>query len=157
MQKICRQLLFPFLMLMVVFCSSCMGVETMVKSPADPPPECEGLTTIRSSNVEDVVSITYIWHTEGGPIEKTITDEETLKEVYPLLCAIEVGEKSSVSCTDQGLGIKVEYKNQSSAGIRFEGDNIVIDLTEYDAENLGDLRKYLRERDEEEEFQKDLF
>lgn len=145
-------LLLSCLMFLTIFCSSCEKTE----EEAELLPECEALETIRATDEKEVVSITYAWYTEGGPVEKTIVDEIERNEVYARIGAIEVGEKSRQSVTDYGLWIGVEYKDQSSVGIRFEGDNILINETEYVAKNIRELRSYLQERDREEEYQKEL-
>ena len=90
----------------------------------------------------DIESIKYIFYTEGGAQENTITDKESIGEICTRIKNIIIEKKSNLGTTDDGLAIIIKLENEELKYI-FEGKNIIINKEQYEVKNLQQLKGYL--------------
>lgn len=130
--------LFCLWVLLLTVLSGCRIEQTVSVADAD-------LDAIKAAEPSSITRIVYTFETEGGGLTDEISDSESINAVHALLREVKPGEKARTSVTDSGLLLQMEL-NGEMIGVRFEGDNILIDQTAYVAENLRPLRSYLGDR-----------
>lgn len=104
----------------------------------------EEMETVKTADGAQIKSISYALYGEGGVTEGTVTDAETIAQIYQRLCKIFPGKLSNIGTCDDGLTLRVELEN-GDCSFEFEGDNIVIEGQQYVAENLGSLKGYIED------------
>ena len=97
---------------------------------------------LKNIDTRDIESIKYIFYTEGGAQENTITDKESIGEICTRIKNIIIEKKSNLGTTDDGLAIIIKLENEELKYI-FEGKNIIINKEQYEVKNLQQLKGYL--------------
>ena len=97
---------------------------------------------LKNIDTKDIESIKYIFYTEGGAQENTITDKESIGEICTRIKNIIIEKKSNLGTTDDGLTIIIKLENEELKYI-FEGKNIIINKEQYEVKNLQQLKGYL--------------
>ena len=97
---------------------------------------------LKNIDTRDIESIKYIFYTEGGAQENTITDKESIGEICTRIKNIIIEKKSNLETTDDGLAIIIKLENEELKYI-FEGKNIIINKEQYEVKNLQQLKGYL--------------
>lgn len=97
---------------------------------------------LKNIDTRDIESIKYIFYTEGGAQENTITDKESIGEICTRIKNIIIEKKSNLGTTDDGLTIIIKLENEELKYI-FEGKNIIINKEQYEVKNLQQLKGYL--------------
>ena len=104
----------------------------------------EFLETVKKASSEDITCIRVTFYTEGGADSREITDGDRIKEVYPLLCDLSLGEKTQLGVLDDGMSLEVEM-GEEKYNYYFEGNILVMDNdTRYEVNNMGPLVKCLK-------------
>ena len=106
------------------------------------PPSFDALETVKAAGAGEIESITYTRYTEGGALSGTVTDQETIEEIYLRLCQVTPGQETGLRALDDGLGLNVKL-NGSMLSFYFEGNNLALDDKQYEVENLGYLKSYV--------------
>ena len=133
--------------LALLLLSACGGGEKEASSPVT----FDALEAVKAADAGEIKSITYTRYTEGGAQSGTVTDQETIENIYLRLCKVEPGEETGLRATDDGLSLNVNLGG-TMLSFYFEGTNIAIGDKQYETENLGSLRSYIDKllSDEEE-------
>lgn len=97
---------------------------------------------LKNIDTRDIESIKYIFYTEGGAQENTITDKESIGEICTRIKNIIIEKKSNLGTTDDGLTIIIKLENEELRYV-FEGKNIIINKEQYEVKNLQQLKGYL--------------
>ena len=97
---------------------------------------------LKNIDTKDIESIKYIFYTEGGAQENTITDKESIGEICTRIKNIIIEKKSNLGTTDDGLTIIIKLENEELKYV-FEGKNIIINKEQYEVKNLQQLKGYL--------------
>ena len=97
---------------------------------------------LKNIDTRDIESIKYIFYTEGGAQENTITDKESIGEICTRIKNIIIEKKSNLGTTDDGLAIIIKLENEELRYV-FEGKNIIINKEQYEVKNLQQLKGYL--------------
>ena len=97
---------------------------------------------LKNIDTKDIESIKYIFYTEGGAQENTITDKESIGEICTRIKNIIIEKKSNLGTTDDGLTIIIKLENEELRYV-FEGKNIIINKEQYEVKNLQQLKGYL--------------
>ena len=97
---------------------------------------------LKNIDTKDIESIKYIFYTEGGAQENTITDKESIGEICTRIKNIIIEKKSNLGTTADGLAIIIKLENEELKYI-FEGKNIIINKEQYEVKNLQQLKGYL--------------
>ncbi|MGN1384209.1 MAG: hypothetical protein ACI4XD_02825 [Clostridia bacterium] len=97
---------------------------------------------LKNIDTRDIESIKYIFYTEGGAQENTITDKESIGEICTRIKNIIIEKKSNLGTTDDGLTIIIKLENEELKYV-FEGKNIIINKEQYEVKNLQQLKGYL--------------
>ena len=73
-----------------------------------------------------------------------MTDGERIKEIYPLLCDLSLGEETQLGVLDDGMSLEVEM-GEEKYNYYFEGNILVMDTDiRYEVNNMGSLVKCLK-------------
>lgn len=102
----------------------------------------DALEAVKAADAGEIKSITYTRYTEGGALSGTVTDQETIENIYLRLCKVEPGQETGLRATDDGLGLNVNLGG-NMLSFYFEGNNIAVGDKQYETENLGSLRSYI--------------
>ena len=97
---------------------------------------------LKNIDTRDIESIKYIFYTEGGAQENTITDKESIGEICTRIKNIIIENKRNLGTTDDGLTIIIKLENEELRYV-FEGKNIIINKEQYEVKNLQQLKGYL--------------
>ena len=104
----------------------------------------EFLEEIRKTSPEAITCIRITFYTEGGADSRDITDGERIKEIYPLLCDLSLGEETQLGVLDDGMSLEVEM-GEEKYNYYFEGNILVMDNDiRYEVNNMGSLVKCLK-------------
>lgn len=124
--------------LALLLLSACGGGEKETGSPIT----FDALETVKAADAGEIKSITYTRYTEGGALSGTVTDQETIEDIYLRLCKVEPGRETDLRALDDGLGLNVNLGG-NMLSFYFEGTNIAVGNKQYETENLGSLRSYI--------------
>ena len=86
--------------------------------------------------------IDYTRRTEGGALDGSVTDPDTIQEICRRLTQITLGEESNIGTTDDDLSLTVKAGDRALT-LRFEGGNFVWEDSQYTADGLHLLKRYL--------------
>ena len=104
----------------------------------------EALETVKAAALDEIRSIRFTISTEGGAAGDEITDADTIREVYDLLCDLSLGEKTNMAVDDAGLYIEVLIGDEKVT-FDFELDILVLNgETRYEVNGLAPLRRYFQ-------------
>ena len=104
----------------------------------------EFLEEVQKTSPEDITCIRVTFYTEGGADSREITDGERIKEIYPLLCDLSLGEETQLGVLDDGMSLEVEM-GEEKYNYYFEGNILVMDNDiRYEVNNMGPLVKCLK-------------
>lgn len=106
------------------------------------PVTCDALEAVKAVNAGDIESITYTRYTEGGALSGTVTDAETIENIYLRLCQLKPGRESDIRALDDSTSLNVDLGSETLS-FYFEGFNISVGDKQYEAENLGSLIGYI--------------
>ena len=102
----------------------------------------KNIDKLKNIDTRDIESIKYIFYTEGGAQENTITDKESIGEICTRIKNIIIEKKSNLGTTDDGLTIIIKLENEELRYV-FEVKNIIINKEQYEVKNLQQLKGYL--------------
>lgn len=143
-----RHIVATCMALVLLLFSACGGGEKEISRPVP----FDALETVKAADAGEIKSITYTRYTEGGAFSGTVTDQETVENIYLRLCKVEPGRETDLRALDDGLGLNVNLGG-NMLSFYFEGTNIAIGNKQYETENLNSLKSYidkLLSSDEEE-------
>ena len=127
------------------------GAATAEKEKPAALPSAEGawpeLESVRALLDDDIQRIEIATYTEGG----VFTDSAAIAEIHALCCALSLGEETNIGVADDGLTLAFVTAEGETA-LRFEGRYAVVGEKRYETEQLGALKKDLRERIQSEIF-----
>lgn len=104
----------------------------------------EFLEAVQKASPEAITCIRVTFYTEGGADSREITDGERIKEIYPLLCDLSLGEETQLGVLDDGMSLEVEM-GEEKYNYYFEGNILVMDNDiRYEVNNMGPLVKCLK-------------
>ena len=106
-------------------------------------PELESVRALLDDDIQRIEIATY---TEGGAGRFVFTDSAAIAEIHALCCAL-----SNIGVADDGLTLAFVTAEGETA-LRFEGRYAVVGEKRYETEQLGALKKDLRERIQNEIF-----
>ena len=87
-----------------------------------------------------------LYDTMGARPSVEVTDEETIKQIFELLCEIEVVGLSEWSITDCYHHVFFELQDGTIVGFRFEGEELLVGSeTNYELKGGNDLWKLVRD------------
>ena len=86
-----------------------------------------------------------------GPGPGVFTDSAAIAEIHALCCALSLGAETNIGVADDGLTLAFVTAEGETA-LRFEGRYAVVGEKRYETEQLGALKKDLRERIQNEIF-----
>ena len=87
----------------------------------------------------------------GGAGRFVFTDSAAIAEIHALCCALSLGAETNIGVADDGLTLAFVTAEGETA-LRFEGRYAVVGEKRYETEQLGALKKDLRERIQSEIF-----
>ena len=90
-------------------------------------------------------------YTEGGAGRFVFTDSDAIAEIHALCCALSLGAETNIGVADDGLTLAFVTAEGETA-LCFEGRYAVVGEKRYETEQLGALKKDLRERIQSEIF-----
>lgn len=138
------------IMALLLFClSACAGKTDSVdvakkNEKTDSGTTWEALETVKAATPDEIDSIRFTISTEGGATGDEITDADTIREIYALLCDLSLGEKTNMAVDDAGLYLEVLI-GKEKVTFDFELDILVLDgQTRYEVNSLRPLRHYLQ-------------
>ena len=111
-------------------------------------PELESVRALLDGDIQRIEVSTY---TEGGVGRFVFTDSAAIAEIHALCCALSLGGETNIGVADDGLTIEFVTAEGETA-LRFEGGYAVVGEKRYETEQLGALKKDLRERIQNEIF-----
>ena len=111
-------------------------------------PELESVRALLDGDIQQIEVSTY---TEGGAGRFVFTDSAAIAEIHALCCALSLGGETNIGVADDGLTIAFVTAEGETA-LRFEGGYAVVGEKRYETEQLGALKKDLRERIQNEIF-----
>ena len=118
-------------------------------------PSAEGawpeLESVRALSDDDIQEIEIATYTEGGAGRFVFTDSAAIAEIHALCCALSLGAETNIGVADDGLTLAFVTAEGETA-LRFEGRYAVVGEKRYETEQLGALKKDLRERIQSEIF-----
>ena len=100
---------------------------------------------------DDIQRIEIATYTEGGAGRFAFTDSAAIAEIHALCCALSLGAETNIGVADDGLTLAFVTAEGETA-LRFEGRYAVVGEKHYETEQLGALKKDLRERIQNEIF-----
>lgn len=111
-------------------------------------PELESIRALLDDDIQRIEAATY---TEGGAGRFVFTDSAAIAEIHALCCALSLGAETNIGVADDGLTLAFVTAEGETA-LRFEGRYAVVGEKRYETEQLGALKKDLRERIQNEIF-----
>lgn len=111
-------------------------------------PELESIRTLLDGDIQRIEVSTY---TEGGAGRFVFTDDAAIAEIHALCCALSLGGETNIGVADDGLTIAF-VTAEGETTLHFEGGYAVVGEKRYETEQLGALKKDLRERIQNEIF-----
>ena len=111
-------------------------------------PELESVRALLDDDIQRIEAATY---TEGGAGQFVFTDSAAIAEIHALCCALSLGAETNIGVADDGLTLAFVTAEGETA-LRFEGRYAVVGEKRYETEQLGALKKDLRERIQNEIF-----
>ena len=102
----------------------------------------EEMDILKDTQIEQIDKISFGFDTEGGRFTKEIESSKEIKQIYNLLCQVNIVEPSNIAYEDAGMDICVHIGNDTIIFI-FENDVLVIDKQRYLVNNIKPLRAYL--------------
>ena len=125
------------------------GAATAEKEKPAALPSAEGawpeLESVRALLDDDIQRIEIATYTEGG------AGRFAIAEIHALCCALSRGAETNIGVADDGLTLAFVTAEGETA-LRFEGRYAVVGEKRYETEQLGALKKDLRERIQNEIF-----
>ena len=100
------------------------------------------LKAVQALVPEEIQGIDYTRCTEGCAQRGSVTDPETIQELCRRLTQITLGEESNIGTTDDDLSLTVKTGDRELT-LRFEGGNFVAEDSQYTADGLHLLKRYL--------------
>ncbi|MGM9604652.1 MAG: hypothetical protein ACI3XG_06265 [Faecousia sp.] len=134
--KLCKSLISlcaAICLLLLCACAASGEAETKQAAPA-------ALEAVQAVDAAQIESIAYTRYTEGGALSGSVTNAETIQEIFRRLSVIALGAESQVWTSDDGLYLTVAAGGEEFS-LYFEGGNLVIGSKQYTAENLGPLKR----------------
>ena len=111
-------------------------------------PELESVRALLDDDIQKIEIATY---TEGGAGRFVFTDSAAIAEIHALCCALSLGAETNIGVADDGLTLAFVTAEGETA-LHFEGRYAVVGEKRYETEQLGALKKDLRERIQSEIF-----
>lgn len=92
----------------------------------------------------------FLYDQMGSNPDITVTDTETIKELYRLLCMVEVTGKSNTSITDSYHHIQFKLADNQYVYYSFEGSKLwCYGGDNYNIQNSGKLFQYMHQLTED--------
>ena len=136
-------------------CPACRAEREKLAAEPLPPEEktetAPELESVRALLDDDIQRIEIATYTEGGAGRFVFTDSAAIAEIHALCCALSLGAETNIGVADDGLTLAFVTAEGETA-LRFEGRYAVVGEKRYETEQLGALKKDLRERIQSEIF-----